>query len=157
MLDVGDAIFIRVPRFKPAGEGLYKLDGENSQTVTIMESEKYRNAYIIAYLAKTKEGMSVRCIATVFPTLTYLPAYSPRPELYAASAHVYWKQHIWPAPQGRPLGRPAHGPMSSERAYSQDKIDHVWDDLYPYMTSDLIMNPVSDDEYELHKMWWPTT
>ena len=127
----------------------------------IVQVEKYRRGYIVSWDSLTKQ----RSTLVVFPDLPYLPQAlldeEVRPDLYSATAWLYWKNHIWPVPVGNPgLRMSKEGFVTGSRLIRGDpreharaKIDHILA-LEKNMHADMEIYPQDDWELEQHRKWW---
>ena len=130
----------------------------------ITHVEKYEGAYIVGWVNPRKQQSLLVC----FPDLPYLPQHifdeDKRPDLFSATAWLYWKEHIWPVPVGTPstkrIGPESNPAVVGSREIHTDPIEHAKEKirhilkLSRHMASDLIIHPGDDAEQELHNRWW---
>ena len=141
IIDVGDRITVRALGREVSG--------------TVIESIKYRDAYIVRY----QSDNSGIALVTPFPGLPELPPLMPDKSLYCAAAAVEHGDNIWPSPIGMPWSKDAERLLGVTRKipgdpfeFARKRIDHIMD-LKHFINGDMRIYPGTDQEQKLHDKW----
>lgn len=121
-------------------------------TGTVIEAEKYRDAYIVRY--RTAKG--AEAIVCPFPDLPELPALVVDPDLYICQAWVEFGEHIWPAPVAQPRQADTLQTREIEGdpvGFAKRKIDHIMS-IKRFINGDLRVYPNNEEERKLFNKWW---
>lgn len=142
LITTGDQITVRCLARKVSG--------------TVIESVKYRDAYIVRY----QSDNSGIAMVTPFPGYPELPPLQPDPSLYCMAASVEHGDNIWLSPVGMPQARTNGIGGSDTRLivgdpfeFAKRRIDHIMD-LRGFIHGDMRIYPNNDLERKLYEKWW---